>query len=127
VLDTDPKLGFDNLNAWASEIFGMPIAPVNLIGAGRPWLTSRHGLETTETPRNVAFCGNAILRSVPFVVRDGLGDVCFDDDLLVTGGSRGRAYAGVPPFEPHSHALGAPCAIDHQPRRTHIVMASQEP
>lgn len=116
LLDSEPEEAFDALTRLASNLLGVPIAVVSLVDATRQWFKSRHGLEASETPREVAFCSYAILDDEPLVVSDATQDARFAENPLVTDGLKIRAYAGVPLRTSAGHAIGTLCAIDQRPR-----------
>lgn len=116
ILDTSPDERFDRLTRLARRVFGVPIALISLVDADRQWFKSCVGLETRETPRDVSFCGHAILDDDILMVPDALLDERFHDNPLVVGEPGIRFYAGCPLKVPNGSRLGTLCLIDVQPR-----------
>ncbi len=117
VLDTLPEESYNDLTKIASIICNTPIALVTFIDEKRQFLKSRHGIEATETPREVAFCGHAInMPSELMMVEDARLDDRFSDNPLVTGDLQVVFYAGMPLVTNDGFALGTLCVIDHQPK-----------
>ncbi len=116
ILDTSPEERFDRLTRLAKRLFNVPIALVSLVDADRQWFKSCVGLTASETPRDVSFCGHAILGEDVFLVPDALSDERFHDNPLVTGDPRIRFYAGCPLTVPNGSRLGTLCVIDVEPR-----------
>jgi len=116
LLDTPAEERFDRLTRIAKRLFRVNIALVSLVDHDRQWFKSRQGLDTRETPRNISFCGHAILRDVPFVVQDAAADPRFADNPLVTGAPHLRFYAGMPLWGPNGYKVGTLCIMDQAPR-----------
>lgn len=117
ILDTLPEERFDRITRLACRALNVPIALVSLVDRDRQWFKSRQGLETSETSRQVSFCGHAILQEGPLVVADTLEDSRFSDNPLVTESPHIRFYAGQPIHGPDGSRVGTLCVIDRQPRR----------
>jgi phosphoribosyl 1,2-cyclic phosphodiesterase/CheY-like chemotaxis protein len=122
VLDTPPEERFDRFTRIAATLFDVPVALVSLVDRDRQWFKSHHGLAASETPREMAFCGHAILGRDPLVVPDAHRDERFADNPLVTGPPHVRFYAGAPLRIGRDDAdggtpIGTLCLIDHRPRQ----------
>ena len=117
ILDTLPEQGYDDLALLASRICGTPIALISLVDGDRQWVKAKVGLDVSEIPRNLAFCGHAILEpNQVFIVHDAQADDRFAANPLVTDGPRVRAYAGAPIVMRSGEVLGTVCVIDTSPR-----------
>lgn len=121
LLDTPPEERFDRVVQFAAEQLDMPVALVSLIDGERQWFKSRFGMENSETPRDVSFCGHAIMEPELFVVEDALQDARFADNPLVLQAPHVRFYAGAPLSAPSGHRIGTLCVIDTKARALNTV------
>ncbi|WGF92255.1 sensor histidine kinase [Aequorivita marisscotiae] len=116
LLDTLPEKDFDNITAVTANICDVPISLVTLLDADRNFLKSQYGLSLNETPRDISFCGHAILdESNIFIVEDARKDERFKDNPLVTE-MNAIFYAGVRLVNSDGYPLGTLCVFDTKPR-----------
>jgi PAS domain S-box-containing protein len=115
ILDTAAERGFDDITQLAAQICQTPIALVGLLEGDRQWFKSKVGLETTQVPRNIAFCSYTIGQSM-LIIPDTLADPRFADNPLVTNDPHVRFYAGVTLLTSEGYALGTLCVLDRVPR-----------
>jgi len=116
ILDTPPEERFDRLTRLANRLFNIPIALVSIVDEDRQWFKSSVGLNARQTPRDISFCGHAILGDEIFIVNDTATDSRFLDNPLVLDNPNIRFYAGCPLTSLNGHKLGTMCLIDRKPR-----------
>lgn len=110
ILDSAPEEEFDRITRVARQAMNVQTALVSLIDTNRQWFKSRVGLEVSETPRDISFCGHAILSDELFVIGDAQQDPRF---FLIIHWSRSRPISAFMPVTPSARwkASGwAPCA-----------------
>lgn len=116
IMDTPPDPAFDDLVSLAAKLIGTPMALVTLVDAERQWFKAKLGLDSSETPRDDAFCAHALGSPDLLVVEDAAQDKRFRDNPLVLGDPNVRFYAGAPLVAPDGSGLGALCVLDRSPR-----------
>jgi len=116
LLGSPPEDAFDRITRMATRLLKMPIALVSLVDKDIQWFKSRCGFAPTGSPRDISFCGHAILDHEPLVVPDALLDPRFADNPLVTGEEHVRFYAGVQLYSIDRMAIGTLCVLDRVPR-----------
>ncbi|MDE2286744.1 MAG: sensor domain-containing diguanylate cyclase [Burkholderiales bacterium] len=117
ILDTPAEERFDRLTRLAKKLFGVPIALVSLVDTNRQWFKSNDGLSVSETPRDISFCGHAILGDDILMIPDALSDERFHDNPLVTRDPGIRFYAGCPLAVANGCKIGTLCLLDVKPRK----------
>lgn len=117
ILDTEPEERFDRITRAAVERFKVPISTVSIIGKDREFYKSCQGPIAREGPRDISFCGHAMLEQYLFVIEDALLDERFKDNPMVVGEPHIRFYAGAALHDRQTHLpVGVLCIKDTKPR-----------
>jgi diguanylate cyclase (GGDEF)-like protein len=116
ILDTSHEERFDRVTRMAKRMFGVEISLVSLVDGDRQWFKSKQGLDASETPRDISFCGHAINQDGLFIIPNAIEDVRFSDNPLVTGAPNIRFYAAYPLKLRQGINLGTLCLIDSKPK-----------
>jgi diguanylate cyclase (GGDEF)-like protein len=107
---------FDRITRVACQMFDVPIALVTLLSESCQWYKSVQGLPNNETPRELSFCGHAILREEAMIIPDARLDPDFADNPSVIESPFIRFYAGYP-LRYQGSPMGTLCLIDREPRQ----------
>src|SRR5690606_19143857 len=116
ILDTPAEQSYDNITQLLAKIFDVPTCLISLVDSERQWFKSRHGMQCSETSRDIAFCAHAILQEDVFIIEDARLDVRFNGNPLVTTAPEVISYIGVPLTVGNGLRLGTLCLIDTKPR-----------
>jgi hypothetical protein len=108
---------FDRITRIARELFGVPVAEINLLDATRQFTKSPQPKGTEVfSPRSQSFCDITIQRPEILVVPDATKDDRFSWRDTVTGERHIRFYAGRPLSLGDDHRVGTLCLVDTAPR-----------
>lgn len=118
IVDTEPEPQFDRIVDVAKRRFGVPIALVAFVDSGRNFFKARCNLSMSEAPRDMSFCGHAILSDDVLVVKDATTDERFAENPSVVGDFNLRFYAGAPLITSFGYRVGTVCLLDTKPRQS---------
>ncbi|MCX7258661.1 MAG: GAF domain-containing protein [Polaromonas sp.] len=107
---------FDRITRTAKRLLQVPIALVSIVEHDEQWFRSVQGLEVSYTPRDISFCGHAVVRNEPLCIPDTWDDPDFLDNPLVLGPPGIRSYLGWPLEIAPGAVAGTLCVIDTMPR-----------
>ncbi len=117
LLDTMPEESYDSITSIIAAICEVPVALITLIDRDRNFLKSRHGVEVSESPRDISFCSHAIASDDDItIVKDARKDHRFIDNPLIDAADA-VFYAGVPLIDNNGYKLGTLCVFDNKPRQ----------
>lgn len=116
ILDTAPERPFERVVHLVRTLLDVPMATVTFIDQDRQWFKARRGVDASETERKVAVCDHTIRSVQPLMVPDLRADPRFCDIPAVSADPPILAYLGIPLVTEDGFALGALCAMDHEPR-----------
>ncbi len=118
ILDTKIEERFDRITKAAIERFSMPISTITIVDKDREWYKSAQGLSQREGPRDISFCGHALLHEDIYIIEDTQKDPIFADNPMVTSSPFIRFYAGKSIYDRESKLpVGVFCIKDTKPRK----------
>lgn len=112
ILDTPIEERFERITRMVKRVLHVPIVAISLIDESRQWFKSIQGSDLVETPRNISFCGHAILQPEILIVKDTKSDPRFFDNPLVVNSPFVRFYAGYPLCINNQIRVGTLCVFD---------------
>lgn len=121
ILDTAGEERFDRITKMAKFKFFVPISTITIIDSNREWFKSAQGLTHKEGPRDISFCGHALVSEDIYIIEDTLKNSTFVDNPMVTGEPFIRFYAGKSLKERKSGLpVGVFCIKDIKPRKMSV-------
>ncbi len=116
ILDTEAEYRFDRYTRLCKHVFKVRMAVISLVDQYRQWFKSKEGIDVSETPRDISFCGHAILGNEVFEIPNAKRDQRFSNNPIVEDGPHIRFYAGAPLIAPNGKKLGTLCILDRVER-----------
>ncbi|UEX78568.1 bifunctional diguanylate cyclase/phosphodiesterase [Spiribacter halobius] len=114
-LETADEPVFNALTRLVARLLDVPTAFISLIDENRQWFRACVGFGEQSGPRELSFCGHAILDPArATVVPDASRDPRFRDNPYVARDGI-RFYVGMPLVTEEGYALGTLCAVDATP------------
>ncbi|WP_040278571.1 sensor histidine kinase [Psychroserpens damuponensis] len=115
ILDSLPESDYDNITKLIANICDVPISLITVLDENRNYFKSHYGIPFRDSPRDISFCGHAILQDDILIVPDARLDERFINNPLITD-LDAIFYAGMPLINPEGYQLGSLCVFDHKPR-----------
>ncbi|MEO9965066.1 MAG: PAS domain S-box protein [Reichenbachiella sp.] len=117
ILDSLPEDEYDRITQLAANICQVSISCISFIDNDRVWFKSHLGLNASEIPRDISFCGHTINNVGDLMqVSDASVDKKFRDNPLVTEEPHVRFYAGVCIKGEDQVPIGTLCVLGDEPK-----------
>jgi diguanylate cyclase (GGDEF)-like protein/PAS domain S-box-containing protein len=110
---TDPVL--DGIVSAAAATVGTSMSFISILDDDRQWLRARHGIDVTDTPRDLAICDLVVTSGEPLLLPDTTADARLDDNPLVHSDGGIRCYVAVPLRSSEGDVVGTLCCADTRP------------
>lgn len=112
----DPR--FISLLKEAAEKLNIPMSTVSLLDKDKEVYAACLGIETSEGPRDISFCGHALVNTEILICEETLNDDRFSGNPYVIGPPFVRFYAGMKLIDNRSGLpIGVFCIKDTKPRK----------
>ncbi|BCW70956.1 GAF domain-containing SpoIIE family protein phosphatase [Arthrobacter sp. NicSoilB8] len=121
LMDTPAEERFDRITRAARELFGVPLAAVNLVDSDHLFVKSPQGLARSVVPREETFCDATITSPDILVVPDATADRRFAALPDVVGIRGVRFYAGRPLSAEPGSRVGTLCLFNTRPRELSAI------
>ncbi len=121
LIDANAETVYDRITETASEIVGVPVSLVSMVGDRYQFFKSMVGLpepwaSDRSTPLSHSFCQHVVASNEPLVVEDAR-NVDFLKDNLAIPDLNVIGYLGIPLTLKDGKPLGSFCVIDGAPRQ----------
>ena len=116
ILNNTAETELDEITNIAKSVFDAPIALICLIDKDKQWIKSKIGIEISEYPKDLSFCGHTIYQDDVFIIENALLDNRFKDNPLVIRNPNIIFYAGVPIKTKSGFNIGTLCVMDNKPK-----------
>jgi GAF domain-containing protein len=124
--DPKPEPRFDAFTREAVDTFGVKISSISILTKDKELYKSCVGLNSLDGPRDISFCGHALLSESIFIVEDATQDERFKDNPYVVNYPFIKFYAGVVLKEENTKLpIGVFCIKDDKPRKFNVEDVSK--
>lgn len=127
ILDTQTEERFDIITKKAVQLFKVPISTITIVDRDREWYKSAQGIDVKEAPRDISFCGHALIKEELLVIEDTTKNPDFADNPYVTRLKNPiRFYAGKSLYShKENQPVGVFCIKDYVARSLSVAEVGQ--
>lgn len=109
---------FNEITQKAKKTLNVAICTVAILNEQEEIFLACAGTSDSRGPRDISFCGHALLQEDVLIIEDTLEDIRFKDNPYVTGVPFVRFYAGMRLLDKNTGLpLGVFCVKDSTPRK----------
>lgn len=118
IFDKGPNQSLESITQTLAEKLNVPISSISIVDKDKELYVASKGLAAKSGPRDISFCGHALLATNVFIVEDTLKDPRFADNPYTKKTPPIRFYAGMSLKHKRTGLpIGALCVKDYKPRK----------